>query len=60
MKKKISSKAALPGHEHMTMGDQMRAARISDKEKTNPRTGAVENPRREYLKSRIRARTQGK
>lgn len=47
---------ALPGHETLTMGDQMRAAGISAKERTNPSTGAVENPRREYMKNAIAAR----
>lgn len=49
-------KDPLPGHEHLTMGDQMSAAAISPREKTNPTTGAVENPRREFLRNKIRAR----
>jgi hypothetical protein len=53
---KANSKSALPGHEHLTMGDQLRASRISAKETTSPTTGAVTNPRREHLKNQIQAR----
>lgn len=49
-------KKELPGHEHLTMGDQMRAQRVSAKETTNPTTGAVENPRRKYIKNQIQNR----
>lgn len=47
----------LPGHEKLTMADQMRAKAISPGPKTSSITGAIENPRREYLKQRIAQRT---
>lgn len=56
-KKQKSDRDALPGYEHLTMGDQMRAAGISAKEVTDPVTGAVENKRRKYLENRIADRT---
>ena len=45
--------AALAGHEHLTMADQMRAATKSTAPHTSPIDGSVSNPRREYLKNRI-------
>lgn len=52
---------ALPGHEHLNMADQMRAAAIPAAPRTSPVTGAVENPRREHMKNAIawRARQAG-
>ena len=46
----------LPGHEHLTMHDQMRAVGIPSRPTTSPVTGAVENRRREFLKERIQYR----
>jgi hypothetical protein len=48
----------LDGHEHLTMGDQMRAATLSQGPHTSPNNGAVTNPRREFLKQRIAARRE--
>lgn len=47
---------ALPGHEHLTMGDQMTAAKKSESPYTKPSSGEVVNPRREFLKNRIQYR----
>lgn len=47
---------SLPGHERLTMADQMRAAGKSASLKTSPVTGAVESPRREFLKNAIQYR----
>lgn len=47
---------ALPGHEKLTWVDHLRAMTKSDMLRTNPQTGAVENPRREYLRERIKQR----
>lgn len=52
------NKSALKGSEHLTMGDQMLAQRVSAKQTTSPTTGAVENPRRKFLKNKIEARVQ--
>ncbi len=48
---------ALPGHEHLTMADQMLAATKPQRPTTSPMTGAVENPRREFMKDRIQYRS---
>ena len=45
--------APLSGSEHLTMGDQMRAATISSQPHTSPIDGGIKNPRREFLKNRI-------
>lgn len=47
---------ALPGYDKLTWTDHLRASVHSDLPNTNPNTGAVENPRREFLKERIKAR----
>jgi hypothetical protein len=47
---------ALDGYDDLTWMDHLKASVTSDLLRTNPKTGAVENPRREYLKERIRAR----
>jgi len=52
----MDEKAPLPGHEKLTMGDQMRAAGTSAKLRTNPATGAVENPRRKLMQAQIQYR----
>ena len=46
----------LAGHEKLTMGDQMRAMAVSPKQRTSPVTGAVENPRREFMQKMIEYR----
>lgn len=56
MAKKADPDAALEGHENLSMADQMRAAGISAVKRTSPVTGAVENPRREYMKNAITAK----
>lgn len=53
-----TERPAIPGNARVTMADQMKAASISDSLQTNPGTGAVENPRREFLKQRIASRAQ--
>lgn len=44
---------ALPGYEELTWVDHLRASVKSDQLQTNPKTGAVENPRREYMRQLI-------
>jgi len=51
----MDEKDPLPGHERLSMADQMRARAKSSALRTSPVTGAVENPRREYMKDRIAA-----
>lgn len=58
MAKNKSDNEALEGHEKLTMADQMRANGIGAKPRTSPVTGAVENPRREYMKARIAYRAK--
>lgn len=47
---------ALPGYEKLTWTDHLRGSVTPDMPRTNPETGAVENPRREYLRERIAVR----
>ena len=47
---------ALPGYDKLTWTDHIRIGTVSDFLKTNPQTGTVENPRREYMKNRIKVR----
>ncbi len=49
---------ALDGYEHVNWVDSIRAGLTPDNLRTNPETGAVENPRREFLKERIKVRQQ--
>ena len=52
----MTEQGALPGHEMLTMGDQMRASTKPSKLTTNPSSGAVENPRRKYMQAQIQYR----
>ena len=47
---------ALPGAEHLTWTDSLRAQLHSDMLKTDERTGATVNPKKEFLKERIKVR----
>ena len=49
---------ALPGHEKLTWTDKLRAGLHSDLLQTDENTGATVNPRKEFLKERIRVRQQ--
>lgn len=51
-----SEVAPIPGHEHLTLADQMVARRHSQGPHTSPINGSVQNPRREYLKNRVAQR----
>lgn len=57
MPKGKDSYQALPGYEKLTWIDHMKASVKSDMLVTNPQTGAVENPRREYMKQLIEKRS---
>lgn len=46
----------LPGHELLTMHDQMSAMHLPHAPRVSPSTGAVESPRRAFLKARIQQR----
>lgn len=46
----------LKGHQKLTMADQMKAMATSPKHRTSPITGAVENPRREFMQRMIQYR----
>ena len=48
---------ALPGSEHLTMADQMKARHYTSGPHTSPVNGSVQNPRREFLKNKIAQRT---
>lgn len=48
----------LPGYEKLTWTDHIRIGMKPDLLETNPHTGAVENPRREYMKERIKMREE--
>lgn len=50
----------IPGHEHLTLADQMVARRHSQGPHTSPINGSIQNPRREYLKNKIAQRMGGK
>ncbi len=45
----MDEKAPLPGHQHLTMAEQMRAMSKPATLTTSPVTGAVENPRRKFM-----------
>jgi hypothetical protein len=49
----------LPGHEYLTMHDQMRALNLSSQPHTSAVHGGVMNPRREFLKNRIQYHVAG-
>lgn len=51
----MSEQPPVPGAENLSMGDQMRAAAKSGALRTSPVNGAVENPRREFVKNRVAA-----
>lgn len=52
----MDEKDALPGHEHLTMHDQLRAMSMRSKLETSPITGAVQNRRREFMRNQIQFR----
>ena len=47
---------ALPGAEHLKWTDSLRAGMHSDLLQTDTKTGATVNPRKEFLKERIKVR----
>lgn len=49
---------ALPGAEHLKWTDSLRAGMHSDLLQTDSATGATVNPRKEFLKERIRVRQE--
>lgn len=52
----MDEKPPIPGHESLTMAEQMRAQGKPARLQTSPVTGAVESPRREYIKRTIQAK----
>jgi len=58
MKERLSSVEPLPGHDKLTWVDKLRSHLHSDMLQTNENTGAVENPKREFLRERIKVRQQ--
>ena len=52
----MDEKPPIPGHERLSMADQMRANKVAGKLRTDPVTGAVVNPRREFIKRQVAAR----
>lgn len=54
-----AGKGPIPGHERLTLHDQMRAMNLSSKPRTSPVTGVVESPRRSFMKSVAQRRAGG-